>query len=95
MTISAVKLVDLIERGRDNADLPAPTEARHLRAATKDNIPHPEYGFQAGDSVTENIEVLAIKLYSISRSQEQSPREIMREALRSIEHCLICIKSHH
>jgi len=96
MTIAAVKLADLIERGRESTGPTTPAEPRYRPPVARDhNASFHKPGLDLAHSVAANIEILALQLYSLSRSREQSPGELMRDALRSIESCLESIKRHH
>lgn len=47
------------------------------------------------DDVVDKIELLAIQLLSISKSKKAEPEALLREALMSIEECIVAIGSRH
>lgn len=101
MNTNAVKLTDLIARNRErhrDVRIDVSTEGDwepvgELRAGLL-----PGSGDSASDApqpLLQDIESLAVKLFSISRQRSADPAHVMREALRSIEACLVAIKRHH
>lgn len=94
MTVSAVKLVDLIERGRGNSRT-STLGSRARQTADEERLLRTSQTSQSEESVATNIEMLAVKLYSLSRTRAENPGDLMREALRSIESCLVSIKQQH
>lgn len=100
MTATAVKLTDLIARNRGPHRAPLSVEtgaadADCEAAQTKADDCTSHLASPAARPIVQDIESLALKLYSISRQNSADPAVVMREALRSIEACLVAIKKHH
>ncbi len=47
------------------------------------------------DNIVDRIELLAIQLLSLSKSRKAEPEALLREALLSIEDCIVAIGSKH
>ncbi len=99
MTATAVKLTDLIANHRGaRANRTVETSPVEVvrdpeEAGTGDYVPYAAP--PAPRPIVQDIESLALKLYDISRRHSADPGSVMREALRSIEACLVAIKKHH
>lgn len=50
---------------------------------------------RARDDIVDKIELLAIQLLSLSKSRKAEPEALLREALLSIEECIVAIGSKH
>ncbi|HRJ02722.1 MAG TPA: hypothetical protein PKV67_18420 [Hyphomonas sp.] len=90
MTGTVTKLTELIIRGRgeprgiQRAD-------REMSLTQGEDLTPPE----SGRVIARDIESLAFDLYSIARDRRDDPRQLMRDALLSIEKCLEAIKTQH
>lgn len=106
MTATATKLSDLISRRREGTDAVATAAGRLPASPAAMAVPEPDGNGQETQSsvissavcpepVGKDLEMLALKLYAISRQKRREPEQMMREALRSIEACLLAIKKQH
>lgn len=83
----AIRLSDLIMQGRD---------ARHEISRKTNHLPEPPPPVEAvhQQAIVDGIELLAVELLSLSKLRKHNPSLLMREALRSIDSCLMSIGRH-
>lgn len=99
----AVRLSELVEQGRlaKLVGLPtviaasSPLRAEQVAVVSSPVSAPPPPRLQVGKDVHHKIELLAIQLLSISKSNISDPRALMREALISIDECIVSISSRH
>ncbi len=92
MSVKAVRLSELIEKGRGSTRPdPAVVPAQTLPAATA-RAPYfqPEETRRSA-AIVNGIELLAVQLLSLSKTRKDNPKALMIEALRSIDSCLVAI----
>jgi len=95
MSMRTVRLVDLVKRGRAvSATMPVAPQF-YASVAKSLSEPTPQSRSGAAPPIAKDLEVLAVELLALSKACNADPGVLMREALRSIESCLLSIRQQH